>query len=82
MTISGDDVRRLLEAEPDAVLVLLEGRVEVVGGRDADDDAHRGALEVISRADLIERTGGEQLSDHEVSEQAAALDVAVTELGG
>jgi hypothetical protein len=73
-------MRRLLAADPDARLVLLEGRVEVVVG--AADDAHRGALEIISRADLIERAGGEQLSDHELSEQAAALDVAVSELGG
>jgi hypothetical protein len=73
-------MRRLLAADPDARLVLLEGRVEVVVG--AADDAHRGALEIISQADLIERAGGEQLSDHELSEQAAALDVAVSELGG
>jgi NADH:quinone reductase (non-electrogenic) len=82
MTISTEDVRRLLKAEPTAVLVLLEGRTEVISDRERDDDAHRGALEVISRADLIGRTGSEELSDHELEEQAAALDAAVSELGG
>jgi len=39
-------------------------------------------LRVISRPDLIEQAGGEELSDHEVAEQAAILDTEVSELGG
>ncbi|GAB3220488.1 hypothetical protein [Mycolicibacterium hippocampi] len=81
MTISTDDVRRLLDADDDSVLVLIEGRVEVITGGEIDDEKHRGALEVISRAALLERTGGTDLSDHELTEQAAALDTEVSELG-
>ena len=82
MTITSGDVRQLLESDDDAVLVLIEGRAEVVRGDEVDDDAHRGALEVISRADLIERTGSAELSDHELEEQAGTLDATVSELGG
>ncbi|OFJ53334.1 hypothetical protein [Mycolicibacterium grossiae] len=82
MTITSDDVRSLLDADADAVLVLLEGRAQVVAGGDLDDEAHRGALQVISRADLVERTGGTDLSEHELAEQAGTLDATVAELGG
>ena len=82
MTISIEDVRRLLGAGEDSLLVLIEGRVDVVSGDQLASDAYRGALEVISRRDLLERTGGAQLSDAELSAEAAALDTEVTELGG
>jgi hypothetical protein len=82
MTISTDDVRRPLAAEAaDAVLVLVEGRTEVIGaGRLASDD-YRGALEVISRDDLVKRLG-DAPSEHDLAEQAAVLDTAVSGLGG
>lgn len=82
MTITSGDVRQLLESDDDAVLVLIEGRAEVVRGNEVDEDAHRGALQVISRADLIERTGSAELSEHELEEQAGTLDATVSELGG
>ena len=68
--------------DDDAVLVLIEGRAEVIDSDAIDDDEHRGALEVISRADLVERLDGEDPSDHEIEEQAATLDATVDELGG
>lgn len=82
MMINDDDVRRLLGADDkDAVLVVVEGRADVIGaGRLASTD-YRGALEVISREDLVQRIGAEP-SDREISEQAAQLDAAVSELGG
>ncbi|KWX67516.1 NAD(P)/FAD-dependent oxidoreductase [Mycobacterium sp. NAZ190054] len=84
MTISPDDVRRLLDSDDEtATLVLIEGRAEVIGGGQKDTDAYRGALEVISRPDLLERTGGEgRLTDDQLTAQAASLDTAVNELGG
>jgi hypothetical protein len=83
MTISVTDVRRLLGSrDPEAVLVLIEGRTEVVAARELGSERYRGALRVISRPDLIEQAGGEELSDHEVAEQAAILDTEVSELGG
>ncbi len=80
--ITADDVRRLLGSETDAVLVLVEGRIDVVAPGDLETETYRGALQVITRDELVERAGGEQLSDRELSEQAAALDTAVSELGG
>ena len=82
MTISTDDVRRLFRSdEADSVLVLVEGRTEVVGASRLASEEYRGALEVISRDDLVSRIGDDP-SDHELAEQAALLDSAVNELGG
>jgi hypothetical protein len=83
MTISADDVKQLVQDEDaDAVLVLIEGRAEVISQRETYSPRYRGALEIISRADLVERIGAEELSDHELAEQAAILDTTVAELGG
>jgi hypothetical protein len=81
-SIQGDDVRRLLDAGADAVLVVLEGRTEVIEGDQIDDDAHRGALRVISRAELVQRAGRAEVSDAEVTRLAAILAAEVSELGG
>jgi hypothetical protein len=82
MTISTDDVRRLLSAEGrDAILVLLEGRTEVIGAGQLASEPYRGALEVVSRDDLAKRLG-DAPSEHDLAEQAALLDSAVSELGG
>jgi hypothetical protein len=82
MTISTDDVRRLFRSdEADSVLVLVEGRTDVVGAGRLASDEYRGALEVISRDDLVSRVGDDP-SDHELAEQAALLDSTVNELGG
>ncbi|MEW5809994.1 MAG: hypothetical protein AB1925_11100 [Actinomycetota bacterium] len=83
MTISTDDVRRLLTGDSDALLVLIEGRTEVIPRSALGDDAYRGAMEVISQAELLERTSGTtDLDEAELAAHAAALDTAVTELGG
>ncbi len=80
--VTADDVRRLLGAGPDAVLVLVEGRVDVVSPAELDTDPYRGALQIITRDELVRGAGGEQLSERELKEQAAELDSAVSELGG
>jgi len=80
--VTADDVRRLLAAGPDAVLILVEGRVDVVAPAELDTDAYRGALQIITREELVRGTGTEQLSERELAEQAAELDSAVSELGG
>jgi hypothetical protein len=83
MTISSDDVRRLLDSElKDAILVLVEGRTEVIGAGQLASEQYRGALEVVTREDLVRRLGGTEPSDHDVAEQAAALDTAISDLGG
>jgi hypothetical protein len=82
MTISADDVRRLLQAdERDAVLVLVEGRTDVIGAGQLASADYRGALEVVSQEDLIRRIG-DTPSEHDIAEQAALLDSAISELGG
>ncbi|MDT5049450.1 MAG: hypothetical protein QOG75_5348 [Mycobacterium sp.] len=82
MTISTDDMRRLLQSElPDAILVLVEGRTEVIGAGQLASEPYRGALEVISRDDLMKRLG-DAPSEHDVAEQAALLDTAISEMGG
>ncbi|WNG92125.1 hypothetical protein [Mycobacterium sp. ITM-2016-00318] len=81
--ISADDVRRLLEHDdPEAVLVLIEGRIEVVSPRQTESPEYRGALQVISRDDLLQRIGAQDLSDRVIEEQAAILETTVAELGG
>ncbi|WP_156688819.1 hypothetical protein [Mycobacterium sp. Marseille-P9652] len=83
MTVDADDVRRLLGAdEADAVLVLIEGRVEVVAPADLESPDYRGALQIATREDVLQRTGGTELSDRELAEQAKDLDSAVRNLGG
>jgi hypothetical protein len=81
--ISADDVRRLLEHDdPEAVLALIEGRIEVVSPRQTESPEYRGALQVISRDDLLQRIGAQDLSDRVIEEQAAILETTVAELGG
>ncbi|WP_193044174.1 hypothetical protein [Mycolicibacterium baixiangningiae] len=82
MTVSADDVRQLLGTDGDAVLVLIEGRAEVVTAGQLGSPQYLGALEIISRDELLKRTGGTDLGDRELEEQAAALNTAVDELGG
>ncbi len=80
MTISIDDVRRLLQSdEPDSVLVLVEGRTEVIGAGRLASEQYRGALEVVSRDDLVKRLG-DAPSEHDLAEQAALLDSAISEI--
>jgi hypothetical protein len=80
--ISTDDVRRLLQAEgKDAVLVVIEGRAEVISGGQLESEQYRGALEVVTRDDLVGRVGA-QPSDRELEEQASTLDAEVSQLGG
>jgi hypothetical protein len=80
--VSTDDVRRLLQAEgKDAVLVLVEGRTEVITAGQLGSEEYRGALEIVARDDLVNRIGTEP-SEHELAEQAAMLDAAISELGG
>jgi hypothetical protein len=83
MTVSADDVRRLLASRaPDAVLVLIEGRTEVVTSAELGSPEYRGALQLATRDEVVRRAGGMELSDRELSEQAEDLDTAVRNLGG
>jgi hypothetical protein len=77
--VHGPDLRRLLDSElPDPVLVLHEGRAEVV----AANDRERAGLEIISRAELRRRAGRTSFTDAELEQHAAHLATAVNNLGG
>jgi hypothetical protein len=83
MLITPDDVKQLLQDDdPEAVLVLIEGRTEVISQRETDTPQYRGALHVVSRDELVTQIGGRELSDHDLAEQAARLDATISELGG
>ena len=83
MTIEADDVRRLLDAEDaDAALVLIEGRVEVKTPAELESPDYRGALQVATRAEVLQGVDDAELSDRELAERAEELDTAVRNLGG
>ena len=79
--ITPDDLQRLLAAEQkNATMVMVEGRIDVIGAGQLASPEYRGAIEVVSREDLVKRLG-EAPSEHDVAEQAGVLDAAISELG-
>lgn len=79
-TITSDHVRSLLRNE-DGFIALVDGHVDVVVAAQLDSDAFRGAVEVISRDDLVKRLGDDP-TDEQVAQLADALTVAVQQAGG
>ncbi|SFQ42528.1 hypothetical protein SAMN05421810_10798 [Amycolatopsis arida] len=75
MSLRAEHLRRLLDAGPDARLVLQEGRYEVTDGETA------GALSVVTRAGLLDRLGGERPDEGRLEEQAAMLETEISNLG-
>jgi hypothetical protein len=83
MTVEVPDLRRLLDSDlPDASLVLVEGRLDVVQVDDLDADDYRGALLVVSREELLARAGGLPVTDDRLEQIAATVGSAVDNLGG
>jgi hypothetical protein len=82
MTISADDVRALLAAAPDAMPVIVEGRAAVISAEGVNSPRYRGALQVVTRGELVDRVGDAELSVRELAELATDLDTAVSEVGG
>lgn len=83
MTVKASDLRDLLMSElPDPNLVLIEGRLEVIQVDDLDTDRFRGALLLLSRAELLARGVDETSPDDTLERQAATISTAVNELGG
>ncbi len=78
-TVSGQDLRRLLDSDlSDPALMLHEGRIEVVAGADRE----RAGLEVVSREELLRQAGTTTFTDDELDQQATRYTVAVDNLGG
>ncbi|MEU7479834.1 hypothetical protein AB0A63_27845 [Lentzea sp. NPDC042327] len=83
MPVPVEDLRKLLDSpRHNAMLVHVEGRYVVAGSTELDRPDLRGALPVVSRDDLLDRAGGEPVSDRALAEAAAALSSAVDNRGG
>jgi hypothetical protein len=83
VTITEDDVQRLLDAQTDdSVLVLHEGRTLVLPAADLATDRYAGAFRLAARSDIVQEAGSETLSEHERKQIAARLDTEVSTLGG
>jgi hypothetical protein len=77
-SVRGRDLRRLLNSDlPDPVLVLTEGRIDIVA-----DDRDRVGLEIVSRTEFLRRTGRTTFTDTELELQATQLSTAVDKVGG
>ncbi|ADH69889.1 MULTISPECIES: hypothetical protein [Nocardiopsis] len=81
--VRAEHVARLLSTQNgDPVLVVHEGRADVVEEADLDGPRYAGALRVIGRADLLEERGGARPGPEETEALARRLDTAVQGLGG
>jgi hypothetical protein len=79
--ITLDRLRELLAAEgPNPRLVQVEGRVLVVD--DSTAGGHPGAVDLVSRGDLVSMLGTSEPSDEELSSTAGALQTLVENRGG
>ncbi|MEU0340499.1 hypothetical protein ABZ092_16460 [Streptomyces bobili] len=82
MRIDDSLVRELLNAPADdTVLVLLEGRAQVVDRAALDNERYHGAAVLMSRAEVVERLGTSSPADDDVRRLAASLQDAVDKLG-
>lgn len=82
-TVHTEHVPRLLDsAEDDAVLVLHEGRVDVVPESALAEPRYRGALRVAGREDLGLPRGSDRLSEEDAGAVANRLSTVVDNLGG
>ncbi|MBO4271046.1 hypothetical protein [Microbispora triticiradicis] len=75
--VGRDEVRALLESpSPDATLVLVGGRCEIV------PEARAEGLVIVSSRDLRIQTGDGPVDDRRVDELADSLDTLARALGG
>lgn len=81
--ITREDVQELLQSmADDPTLVLLEGRVLVISASELGSGGpYNGALEIISRTDLIAQSGADTEPDYDLDSLASRLDTLVTEWG-
>lgn len=77
--VRGRDLRRLLDSDlPDPVLVLREGRAEVVPAAERE----RAGLEVVSREAFLRQAATTTFTDAELDRRATNLSSTVNRLGG
>jgi hypothetical protein len=80
--ITSEQVKALLESDADEpILVVVSGSAAVVPASALATDRWRGALEIITREDLVAQLGTDAGSGRDLEAIAARLDAAVTRLG-
>lgn len=80
--ITPEQLENLLESDAeDPTLIVLAGAAVVVPAAALDTDRYRGAVEVVSRRDLVDQLGTGTVSRHDLEETAARLDTTVARLG-
>jgi hypothetical protein len=83
MPVPVQDLKLLLQStRPDATLVFVAGSYVVAGGPELATKALRGALRVVTRAELLDRVGGWPVTEKELEQAAATLTSAVDNRGG
>lgn len=83
MLIGPDDVRRLMEADdPDATLVIYQGRAAVISAGDLAAGRCPGALSITSQQAVLDILGRPVTSGEDIEQLAANLDATASELGG
>lgn len=82
MMITAGQLRALLDAEPDAQLVVRDGDSHVLTPDEVAAPENRGGLAVLSQADLTAQLEGHDPSDELLAEVAMRLDTAVDTMGG
>ncbi|MEV3973073.1 hypothetical protein AB0K68_33900 [Streptomyces sp. NPDC050698] len=80
--VTREHARELLEA-PDqgSVLVLLEGRAQVVPAADLGSDRYAGALEVVGSEEITGRAAPGSHTEEQLDALAATLNTMVAKLG-
>lgn len=80
--ITSEQIKALLESDADdPTLVIAAGAVVVVPASALVTDRYRGAMEVISRQDLVAQLGTDIPSRLGLDEIAARLDTTLRQLG-
>ncbi|MFI5675519.1 hypothetical protein [Streptomyces cellulosae] len=80
--ITPEHIHALLTSDvDDPKLILAAGAVVVVPASALGTERYQGALEVISRRDLVAQLGTDVPSRQELEPIAARLDTAATQLG-
>lgn len=80
--ITPEQIKALLESGADEpTLVVVSGAAVVVPASALGTGRYRGAMEIISRQDLVAQLGTDAASRHDLEEIAARLDAILTRLG-
>ncbi|KAF4407221.1 MULTISPECIES: hypothetical protein [Streptomyces] len=80
--ITPAQITALLESEADdPILIVTSGTAVVVPAAALGTERYRGAMEVVSRQDLVSRLGTGTPSRDGLEEIAARLDTTVAQLG-